>query len=128
MNQRVPNVRVMPNPLPFYPDEPAPLDTRRIGAVGRLDPIKRYDRMIEAFAQAHKGRDGWELHLFGEGPLETELRMKAEDLGVAEQVVFRGTAKDMASAYRELFVVALSSEREGRPMALAEAAPAACRA
>ncbi|MFE2554579.1 glycosyltransferase [Streptomyces sp. NPDC059352] len=122
VNQRVPNVRVMPNPLPFYPDELAPLDTRKIGAVGRLDPIKRYDRMIEAFAQAHKGREGWELHLFGDGPLETELRMKAEDLGVADQVVFRGTAKDMASAYRELSVVAISSEREGRPMALAEAA------
>ncbi|MEU3687742.1 glycosyltransferase [Streptomyces narbonensis] len=122
VNQRVPNVRVMPNPLPFYPDEPAPLDTRKIGAVGRLDPIKRYDRMIEAFARAHEGREGWELHLFGDGPLEQELRMKAEDLGVADQVVLRGTVKDMAAAYRELSVVAISSEREGRPMALAEAA------
>ncbi|KOG17811.1 MULTISPECIES: glycosyltransferase [Streptomyces] len=122
VNQRVPNVRVMPNPLPFYPDEQAPLDTRKIGAVGRLDPIKRYDRMIEAFAEAHKGREGWELHLFGEGPLESELRMTAADLGVADQVVFRGTAKDMAAAYRELSIVAISSEREGRPMALAEAA------
>ncbi|MFI9745755.1 glycosyltransferase [Streptomyces sp. NPDC052494] len=141
VNQRLPNVRVMPNPLPFYPDERAPLDTLRIGAVGRLDPIKRYDRMIEAFARARagggsgrggagrggsgregSGREGWELHLFGDGPLENELRMKAEDLGVADQVVLRGTVKDMAAAYRELSVVAISSEREGRPMALAEAA------
>jgi glycosyltransferase involved in cell wall biosynthesis len=121
-NQRVPNVGVMPNPLPFFPDTPAPLDTRRIGAVGRLDPIKRYDRLIEAFAQALPGRDGWELHLFGEGPLEGELRRTAEVLGVADRVVFRGMASDMEAAYRELSVVAISSEREGRPMALAEAA------
>ncbi|MFF8279281.1 glycosyltransferase [Streptomyces lateritius] len=121
-NQRVPNVKVMPNPLPFYPDALAPLDTRKIGAVGRLDPIKRYDRMIEAFAAARGGRDGWELHIFGEGPLESDLKRTAADLGVGDQVVFRGTARDMESVYRELSIVAISSEREGRPMALAEAA------
>ncbi|MFE3094796.1 glycosyltransferase [Streptomyces sp. NPDC059248] len=121
-NQRVPNVSVMPNPLPFYPETAAPLNTKKIGAVGRLDPIKRLDRLIEAFAAARPGRDGWELHLFGDGPLDADLRRVAERLGVAEQVVFRGTANDMAAVYRELSVVAISSEREGRPMALAEAA------
>jgi glycosyltransferase involved in cell wall biosynthesis len=119
--QRVPNVSVMPNPLPFFPDEPAPLDTRRVGAVGRLDGIKRLDRLIDAFAAALPGNPGWELHLFGDGPLEDELRAHAERRGVAGQVVFRGSAKDMAAAYRELSVVVISSEREGRPMALAEA-------
>ncbi|AXI78124.1 glycosyltransferase [Peterkaempfera bronchialis] len=121
-NQRLPNVSVMPNPLPFHPDRPAPLDTLRIGAVGRLDPVKRLDRLIEAFASAASGRPGWELHLFGEGPLEAELRAGAARLGVADRVVFRGAAADMESAYRELSVVALTSEREGRPMALAEGA------
>lgn len=120
-SQRVPNVSVMPNPLPFYPDTAAPLDTRRIGAVGRLEAIKRVDRLIEAFAAALPGNPGWELHLFGDGPLEAELRAKAAALGVAEQVVFRGAAKDMQAAYRELSIVVISSEREGRPMALAEA-------
>ncbi|WP_055588468.1 glycosyltransferase [Streptacidiphilus griseoplanus] len=119
-NERLPNVSVMPNPLPFHPDEAAPLDTLRIGAVGRLDPVKRLDRLVEAFAAAAADRPGWELHLFGEGPLEGGLRAQAVRLGVADRVVFRGTASDMAAAYRELSLVALTSEREGRPMALAE--------
>ncbi|MFI5802678.1 glycosyltransferase [Streptomyces sp. NPDC051561] len=121
-NQRVPNVRVMPNPLPFVPDSVAPLDTRKIGAVGRFDPIKRYDRLIESFAAAVRSRPGWELHLFGEGPLEAELKQTAAQLGVAGQVFFRGTTTDMAAAYRELSLLALSSEREGWGMVLAEAA------
>lgn len=119
--QRVPNVSVMPNPLPFYPDTTAPLDTKRVGAVGRLEAIKRLDRLIDAFAAALPANPGWQLHLFGDGPLEGELRAQAERLGIAEHVVLRGSANDMEAAYRELSVVAISSEREGRPMALAEA-------
>ena len=121
--QRLPNVGVVPNPLPFRPAEPAPLDTAKVGAVGRLDAVKRLDRLIDAFADTGPP-PGWELHLFGEGPLEAELRGHAARRGLAERVRFRGPVGDMAAAYRELSVLALSSEREGRPMALAEAAAA----
>lgn len=118
---RLPNADVMPNPLPFHPGRPAPLDTRRIGAVGRLTAVKRLDRLLDAFAQGCARLPDWELHLFGEGPLEQDLREQAARLGIGDRVRFRGTVTDMAAAYQELSVVALTSEREGRPMALAEA-------
>ncbi|MGY5124268.1 glycosyltransferase [Streptomyces nigrescens] len=120
--RHLPNVSVIPNPLPFPIEAPAPLNTQRIGAVGRLEAIKRLDRLIDAFATACADRPDWELHLFGEGPQETMLREHAACLGLSERVRFRGSVKDMAAAYRELSVLALTSEREGRPMALAEAA------
>ncbi|MFJ9822645.1 glycosyltransferase [Streptomyces sp. NPDC101151] len=119
-NRRMPNVSVMPNPLPFCPDEAAPLDTLRLGAVGRLDPVKRLDRLIEAFATVAPERPGWELHLFGEGPMEDDLRAEAVRLGVGERVLFRGTISDIRTAYQELSLVCVTSEREGRPMSLAE--------
>ncbi|MFD0383767.1 glycosyltransferase [Streptomyces stramineus] len=121
---RLPNTAVMPNPLPFTPGAPSPLDTRRVGAVGRLEAVKRLDRLIDAFAAACAGPDGaeaWELHLFGDGPQEAELRARAGRLGIADRVRFRGSVRNMSAAYRELSVLALTSEREGRPMALAEA-------
>ncbi|MET8681418.1 glycosyltransferase [Streptomyces sp. NPDC004647] len=117
---RLPNVGVMPNPLPFRPLRAAPLDVRRVGAVGRLEGVKRLDRLIDAFALACADLPGWELHLFGDGPLEPALREQAERLRIGDRVRFRGSVKDMAAAYRELSVVALTSEREGSPMALAE--------
>ncbi|MGK5546668.1 glycosyltransferase, partial [Streptomyces sp. URMC 127] len=122
--RRLPNAGVLPNPLPFAPAGRAPLDTRRVGAVGRLEAVKRLDRLLDAFAEASAGRPGWELHLFGDGPLEPELRARAERLGIAGRVRFRGSVRDMAAAYAELSVLALTSEREGRPMALAEASAA----
>ncbi|RKN39830.1 glycosyltransferase [Streptomyces hoynatensis] len=121
--QRLPNAGVIPNPLPFPAGSAAPLDTGRIGAVGRLDAVKRLDRLIDAFADTGP-LPGWELHLFGEGPLEGELRAHAARRGLGDLVRFRGAVGDMAAAYRELSVLALTSEREGRPMALAEAAAA----
>ncbi|MFF7731208.1 glycosyltransferase [Streptomyces sp. NPDC008001] len=123
--RRLPNAAVLPNPLPFAPAGPAAaLDTRRVGAVGRLEAVKRLDRLLDAFAAAAAGRPEWELHFFGDGPLEPELRARAERLGIAARVRFRGSVRDMAAAYRELSVLALTSEREGRPMALAEASAA----
>ncbi|MFF7690372.1 glycosyltransferase [Streptomyces syringium] len=122
--RRLPNATALPNPVPFTPAAPAPLDTRRVGAVGRLDAVKRLDRLVDSFAAACADRPGWELHLFGDGPLEPELRAQAERLGIAGRVRFRGSVREMAAAYRELSVVALTSEREGRPMALAEASAA----
>ncbi|MEU5430355.1 glycosyltransferase [Streptomyces olivoreticuli] len=119
--RRLPNATVLPNPLPFDPGPPAPLDTRRIGAVGRLEEVKRLDRLLDAFAAAGTAEPGWELHCFGDGPLEPELRARAGRLGIGDRVRFRGSVRDMAAAYRELSVLALTSEREGRPMALAEA-------
>ncbi|GGX68326.1 glycosyltransferase [Streptomyces hiroshimensis] len=119
--RRLPNAAVLPNPLPFAPAGRASLDTRRVGAVGRLEAVKRLDRLLDAFAAASAAQPDWELHLFGDGPLEQELRARADRLGIAGRVHFRGSVRDMAAAYRELSVVALTSEREGRPMALAEA-------
>ncbi|PHQ49798.1 hypothetical protein BLA24_19295 [Streptomyces cinnamoneus] len=122
--RRLPNAGAMPNPVPFSPSAAAPLDTRRVGAVGRLDHVKRLDRLIDAFATAAARHPGWELHLFGDGPEEAGLRERAARLGVGDRVRFRGSVRDMAAAYRELSVVALTSECEGRPMALAEASAA----
>ncbi|MGX1884823.1 glycosyltransferase [Streptomyces sp. NPDC055287] len=119
---RLPNATVMPNPLPFRPLGPAPLDTRRVGAVGRLTAVKRLDRLIDAFALAFADLPDWQLHLIGDGPQESALREQAARLGIGGRVHFRGSKSDIEGVYRELSVVALTSEREGRPMALSEAA------
>lgn len=128
VRQRFPNTGVMPNPLSFFPERPATLERPRIVYVGRLDRVKRLDRMIEAFALARTG--DWELHLIGEGSEAAALRELIAARGLTGSVVFRGSLSDVRSEYLEASVFALTSVNEGRPMALAEAAacgvPAVC--
>ena len=118
----LPNTWSLPNPLDTHAAGVAPLVGKRVLGVGRLEGVKRFDRLITAFARA--GVPGWELHLIGDGAELERLRAHAHGEGVLERVRFRGRvpAEEMAAEYLYASVVALSSEHEGMPMALAEAA------
>jgi glycosyltransferase involved in cell wall biosynthesis len=122
----LPNTWTIPNPLPAWPSQTAGLTRRRVLGVGRLEGVKRFDRLISAFAEALRGDvdPGWELHLIGEGAELKRLRAHALACGVAGQVVFRGmvTASGMEREYLDGSVLGLSSEHEGLPLVIGEAA------
>ncbi|MBO3747079.1 glycosyltransferase [Streptosporangiaceae bacterium NEAU-GS5] len=118
----LPNTWDIPNPLPTWPDTTVSLWERRILGVGRLAGVKRFDRLISAFARTKE--PGWELHLIGDGPDEDRLRRHAVAEGVAGRVMFRGRvpADRMPAEYRAASLVAVTSEHEGLPLVLGEAA------
>ncbi|GAA4226177.1 hypothetical protein GCM10023075_25920 [Streptosporangium album] len=121
----LPNTWAIPNPLPTWPARTAGLTGHRVLGVGRLEGVKRFDRLISAFAEACRTTgEGWELHLLGEGAELERLRLHARACGVAERVVFRGMvpAAGMSREYLDGSVLALSSEHEGLPLVLGEAA------
>jgi glycosyltransferase involved in cell wall biosynthesis len=122
----LPNAVTMPNPVPFFPDTPAPLTRKRILAAGRFDPIKAFHRLIEAFHIAQKGLGAtgqeWELQLVGDGPEHDNLLTYVAKHGLTHHVKFPGRSTDMITVYRQASILALSSEREGSPMTIAEAA------
>ncbi|MFI6505305.1 glycosyltransferase [Nonomuraea typhae] len=118
----LPNAWSLPNPLAEWPETPSPLTTPRILGVGRLEGVKRFDRLITAFARV--ATPPWELHLLGDGAEESRLRRHAEAEGVAGRVVFRGRipATRMTEEYHDAAILALTSEHEGLPVVLLEAA------
>ncbi|MET8142887.1 glycosyltransferase [Sphaerisporangium sp. NPDC005288] len=120
----LPNAAHLPNPLRAWPDRTSPLDVPRVLGVGRLAPVKRLDRLITAFARAGRTRGHWELHLIGDGPELTRLRAHASSLGIGDRVVFRGRvpAARMGQEFLDAAILGLSSEHEGLPPAVAEAA------
>lgn len=118
----LPNTWSLPNPLSAWPSQVSSLETPRVLGVGRLEGVKRFDRLISAFARS--SAPPWELHLLGDGAELERLRLHAAREGVADRVVFRGRvpALEMSAEYARAAVLGLSSEHEGLPLVLVESA------
>lgn len=92
-----------------------------IGSVGRLDPIKNYAVLVEAFARlAPRFRDAC-LALLGDGPQGPALRRLAESLGVAHRVHWLGRRPDPQNFFSALDLFVLPSLGEGMSNVVLEA-------
>jgi glycosyltransferase involved in cell wall biosynthesis len=98
-----------------------PRDTITFGTVGRMATVKNHRLLIEAFAVARAKHPHVRLRLLGGGRLEPELRQRANELGVANDVEFCAFREDPSGFLGELDVFCLSSDSEGLPMSLLEA-------
>jgi len=92
-----------------------------IGTVGRLTAIKGPDDLVRAFA--HAGDQLAQAHLLfvGEGEERESLQALAQELGVADRVVFAGWRQDLPTVYAGMDIFAFPSYNEGMGKALVEA-------
>ena len=93
-----------------------------VGHVGRLDPVKNHEMLLDAFALALRHDKRLRLVCIGHGePLRVaSLHALATRLGVAHRVTFAGPRHDLAAVYSALDILALTSVREGFPNVVAE--------
>lgn len=101
-----------------------PPDAFLVVAIGRLVPIKRIDRLVRAFALLAAGVPGARLAIVGNGGERPALEALVADLGLHDQVRFAGWQANTPEWYAAADAVALTSDREGTPLALIEAAAA----
>lgn len=88
---------------------------------GRLEEQKNHGMTIRAFAEFHKSHPDFTLEVFGKGSLEAELKQLANDLGVAESVVFEGFSPDAVEHVRTASAFVMSSRFEGLSNSMLEA-------
>ena len=67
-------VRVIPNCVSFFPDQPAKLQNKIILSIGRMDYPKGYDLLLEVFSRFCIDNDDWMLRIIGDGPLRGTIR------------------------------------------------------
>ena len=95
-------------------------DDRVVLFVGRLTRVKRVDRLLEAMVEVQEAVPSALLVVAGDGELSDELRRMATQAGV--RAMFLGWRSDVASLYAAADLAVLSSDNEGMPVSLLEAA------
>ena len=91
------------------------------GTVGRLVPTKGQAFLLEAFAKVKQKKSEAELIFIGKGRLESQLKEKADKMGLADSVHFLGKRSDIPQILRAMDVFVLPSIAEGLPRSLLEA-------
>lgn len=93
-----------------------------VGMASRLNPEKKIQDAIRAFAKVHKKFPHSKLVIAGEGSERTRLEEIAAELGIEGAVVFKGFVKDMPAFLSKVDVFALvPHNRESFGLAAAEA-------
>jgi glycosyltransferase involved in cell wall biosynthesis len=93
-------------------------------SVGRLVAVKRVDRAIAAVADARARGAAVRLVVVGDGPLRGQLEAQARGLGIGDHVRFLGYRGDLDRLAAAADVALLTSDNEGTPVSLIEAAAA----
>jgi glycosyltransferase involved in cell wall biosynthesis len=92
-----------------------------IGAVGRLEPQKRFDLLLDAFARLRTEWPDARLVIVGDGSLRDTLVQHAARLGLADVCHCTGHRLDIAALHNAFDLFVQSSEYEGTPNAVLEA-------
>ncbi|MCK2097511.1 glycosyltransferase [Thauera aromatica] len=91
--------------------------------VGRLEPQKRFDRLIDAIALAQKPlrENGYQVEIYGEGSLKHNLEKQIFDQNVADIVSLKGKTDKIKAVYSRSSLLICPSEFEAFGMVVVEA-------
>jgi len=101
-----------------------PEDRFWIGSVGRLDPGKRFDHLLEVAALLARRGENVHAVLVGEGDARDTLRERARALGIEARVTLAGADPFVRESIGALDLFCFPSPDEGLPNAVMEAAAA----
>ncbi|WP_152365305.1 glycosyltransferase [Microlunatus speluncae] len=117
------NVIAMPNPVPLNDARDGDRD-KVVVSLGRYSPEKSLDHLIKAWRTVTERHPDWRLRLYGAGPKEPLLRELIDRLGLGDVVTLDGIAADVGGVLARSSLHAMSSQTEGLPISIIEAAMA----
>ena len=92
-----------------------------IVAAGRMEDVKGFDRLIDAFAMVTEKYPEWKLCICGSGTLEKKLKKQISELGISDKVILPGFIKNINDFMHNASIFAISSRSEGFSLVLIEA-------
>lgn len=102
---------------------PMPDDRPVLLAAGRLEPVKQFDRLVQAWVDA---RAPGTLVILGEGSERARLTALISRLGLEDRILLPGFETNTAAWLKAASACLISSQREGFPYILVESLLARC--
>ncbi len=102
---------------------PVPVDRPLLLAAGRMEPVKQFDRLIRAWADASPSG---KLVILGDGRERPTLLALVKDLGMADRILLPGYETHMYPWLKAASACVISSRREGFPYIMVESLLAHC--
>jgi glycosyltransferase involved in cell wall biosynthesis len=115
------NLKVIPNPLSFYPKEKSSLKNKKVIAVGNHGFQKGFDRLLKSWELVIDKHPDWHLEIYGKIDKNRQHIKFAHKLRLTNNVSFFEPVKNIHDKYKEASIYALSSRSEGFGMVLIEA-------
>lgn len=115
------NIKIIPNPLPFYPESSSSLNNKKVLIVGKQSYQKGQDLLIQAWKIVIEKHPEWVLEIVGKVDESMGLKQQVTKLDLAEHVYFFEPEKTIEQKYLNTSIYVMSSRYEGFGMVLIEA-------
>ncbi len=114
------NLKVIGNPLSFYPKGSASLNEKTVVAVGSHSYNKGYDLLLEAWVLVTNKFPDWKLSIYGKIDSNRTYLKLANELHLTKSVLFFDPVANIQSTYLNSSILVLPSRSEGFGMVLIE--------
>lgn len=115
------NVVCIPNPLSFETDQIAPLNNKKVIAVGRYDAQKGFDRLLPMWKEIVTECPDWHLNIYGDGQDRPLLEELINKMGLKSNVTLHKPDNNIKDRFLESSITVMTSRFEGFGLVLTEA-------
>ena len=115
------NVITISNPITLQSETPSLLTEKVILSIGRFEPQKGFDMLIDAWEMCRCKEFGWKLKIVGSGVLKSEMEDQIIAKNMQETIYLEPPTHQVIDLYKNSSIFAMSSRFEGLPLVLIEA-------
>lgn len=113
--QVIPNFAIMPI------EKLSNGQSKRVIAVGRLEWVKGYDRLLDAWKIVSDKHPDWHLDIFGTGTFLERLKLQQKKLGLEKVLAIHSPTSEINKEYSNSSILVLTSHFEGFSLVILEA-------
>ena len=112
---------VIPNAIPYIPEESSSLMKKQAIMVGRYNDAKGYEYITEAWEIVHKKHPEWILNIYGSGEMQDDVERWIKERGLQDSMIMHEPTEQITQKYQESSLCVMSSRYEGFPLVIMEA-------